>query len=337
VIADLIVELTGAEAALAVNNTASAVLLAVNTLASGRTVVVSSNDLSGTAAGASLGELLSSSGARVRSVGARDEDGIEPYGLALDGDTALVVRVHHTDAITPESGTHAARELARTAHAKGVHVLEIMPGASLIDLSLYGLAGESMVPTRLALGADLVAFGGDTTVGGPQAGIVAGSSSLIQQMSRNPLHHALRCGKLAIAALEGTLRLYREAADVVHEIPALRTLTRPLAEIEDTARRALPALASALGVGFRVVLRDSMSRVSSESGTTGELPTKALAIEHDYMGAHRIAGRFRQARPPIIGRVEDDFFLLDARTVFDPLDLVPNWTDELEEPARYPL
>jgi L-seryl-tRNA(Ser) seleniumtransferase len=266
-----------------------------------------------------------------------DEDGAAGHATTVDEGAALVLLVQAAAAASGDSLSSGAGGLARLARARGVPVLEVLAGGSLVNLSRYGLPGEAVVGDRLALGVDLVVFSGDTTVGGPQAGLVAGNAGLVQRMARNPLHHALRCGKLTIAGLEGTLRLYREAADVVHEIPALRTITRPLAEIEDTARRALPALTSALGVGFRVVIRDSMSRVSSESGSFGELPTKALAIEHDYMGAHRIAGRFRQARPPIVGRVENDWFLLDARAVFDPLDLVPNWTDELEEPARYPL
>jgi L-seryl-tRNA(Ser) seleniumtransferase len=186
-----------------------------------------------------------------------------------------------------------------------------------------------VVAERIALGADIVIFSGDKVVGGPQAGLVAGSAALVNQISRNPLHRAVRCGKLTIAALEATLRLYRESACVAEEIPALRALTRTLAEIEATARRALPALASALGPGFRLSVQHATSQVGSGALRSHEIPTKVIVVEHDFMGAHRIAGRFRQARPPIIGRVKDDWFLLDARTIVDPLDLVPNWTDEL--------
>jgi L-seryl-tRNA(Ser) seleniumtransferase len=109
--------------------------------------------------------------------------------------------------------------------------------------------------------------------------------------------------------------------------------TRPLADIDNGALRALPALAAALGAGFRVSVQDSTSQIGSGALPTEEIPTKVIAIEHDFMGPHRIAGRFRQARPPIIGRVADDKFLLDARTIFDPLELVPNWTDELDGPV----
>jgi L-seryl-tRNA(Ser) seleniumtransferase len=151
-------------------------------------------------------------------------------------------------------------------------------------------------------------------------------------MAANPLHRAVRCGKLTIAALEATLRLYRESACLNQAIPTLKMFTRPLAEIENIAKRALPSLAAALGAGFRVSVQDSTSQIGSGALPTEEIPTKVIAIEHDFMGPHRIAGRFRQARPPIIGRVAADKFLLDARTIFDPLDLVPNWSDELEAP-----
>jgi L-seryl-tRNA(Ser) seleniumtransferase len=177
---------------------------------------------------------------------------------------------------------------------------------------------------------DVVTFSGDKIVGGPEAGLVVGRSHSVDQLSRNPLHRAVRCDKLTIAALEITLRMYRESAYVIHDMPALRVLTRPLADIEDTARRALPALASALGVGFRVSVQDSLSKATSDGLHDDLIPTKVIVIEHDYLGATRIASRFRQARPPIIGTIKDDWFVLDARAVFDPLDLVPNWGDELD-------
>jgi L-seryl-tRNA(Ser) seleniumtransferase len=210
--------------------------------------------------------------------------------------------------------------------------MEDLGSGALVDLSRYNLPKEPVVAERIALGADIVTFSGDKLLGGPQAGLVVGRTALVKQMAANPLHRALRCGKLTVAALEATLRLYRESACIAHAIPTLRLFTRPLSDIENIAQRALPALASALGTGFRVSVQDSTSQIGSGALPTEEIPTKVIAIEHDFMGPHRIAGRFRQARPPIIGRIADDKFLLDARTIFDPLDLVPNWSGELEGP-----
>jgi L-seryl-tRNA(Ser) seleniumtransferase len=181
------------------------------------------------------------------------------------------------------------------------------------------------VAERIALGADLVTFSGDKLLGGPQAGLVAGKAAWVTQLAKNPLHRALRCGKLTIAALEATLRLYRESASIADDIPALRAFTRPIAEIEDTARRAVPAITSALGPGFRLSVDEGTSQIGSGALPTDEIPTRVIVIEHDELEAHHIAARFREAQPPILGRVKDGRFLLDARTIFDPLELVPNW------------
>jgi L-seryl-tRNA(Ser) seleniumtransferase len=228
---------------------------------------------------------------------------------------------------------HAGEDLpslAALGKQRGIPVMEDLGSAALVDLRRHGVTQTPVVAERIALGADLVSFSADKVVGGPQAGLVVGRSVPLDQMKRNPLHRALQCSKLTIAALESTLRLYRESAYVIHDLPTLKVLSRPVAEIEDTARRALPALASALGTGFRVSVQDSISRTTDSGLHEDAIPTKIIVIEHDYLGATRIASRFRQARPPIIGTIKEDWFVLDARTVFDPLDLVPNWGDELD-------
>jgi L-seryl-tRNA(Ser) seleniumtransferase len=321
-IADLLMDLTGAEAATVVNNNAAGVLLVLNTLASGKEVIVprgASVELGGPIR---MLDLMARSGALVREVGG--ERGADPadYERAMTDRTALVVRLH--------AGAGLA-DLAAIGRRRGIPVMEDLGTAALVDLSRHGLPRVPLVAERIRQGADVVTFSGDKVVGGPQAGFVVGRSAWVDPLSRNPLHRAMRCGKLTIAALELTLRMYRESAYVIHDMPVLRVLTRPLAEIEDTARRALPALASALGAGFRVSVQDSVSKTTSDGGVhDDEIPTKIIVIEHDYLGATRIASRFRQARPPIIGTIKDDWFALDARAVFDPLDLVPNWGDELD-------
>jgi L-seryl-tRNA(Ser) seleniumtransferase len=202
-----------------------------------------------------------------------------------------------------------------------------MSGA-FVDLSRYALPKEPVVEERVALGSDVVIFSGSAVVGGPEAGLVVGTARWTGAIGKHGLHRLLQCDKLTIAALEATLRLYRESACIAQEIPTLRAWTRPLREIEDTASRVLPALVSALGPGFQVSVQDDLSRMT-EDAWSSTIPTKVIVVEHDFLGGHRIAGRFRQTRPPIVGRVEDDRFILDARAIFDPLDLVPNWTDEL--------
>lgn len=325
-IEDLLKDLTGAEAATVVNNNAAAVLLVLNTLASGKEVIVSRGEMIEIGGTFGLPGIMARSGASLKEVGTSSSTHPDDYEGAISERTGLLLKLHASD---DRSAGPGLPDLVAIGRARGIPVMEDLGSGALIDLSGYGLPKEPVVAERIALGADIVTFSGDKMMGGPQAGLVAGRAALVNHISRNPVHRAVRCGKLTIAALEATLRLYRESAYVVQEIPALRVITRTLVDIEETARRALPALASALGPGFRLSLQDATSQIGSCARAAGDIPTKVIVVEHDFMGAHRIAGRFRQARPPIIGRVKDDWFVLDARAIFDPLDLVPNWTDEL--------
>jgi L-seryl-tRNA(Ser) seleniumtransferase len=329
----LLMDLSGAEAATAVNNNAAAVLLALNTLAFGKEVIVSRGELIEIGGAFRIPDIMARSGAVLKEVGTTNRTHVADYEHAITDRTALLLKVHTSNyrvvGFVAEVGL---ADLVVIGRQRGIPVMEDLGSGALVDLSRYNLPKEPVVAERIALGADLVTFSGDKLLGGPQAGLVVGRTALVKQMAANPLHRALRCGKLTVAALEATLRLYRESACIAHAIPTLRLFTRPLSDIENIAQRALPALASALGTGFRVSVQDSTSQIGSGALPTEEIPTKVIAIEHDFMGPHRIAGRFRQARPPIIGRIADDKFLLDARTIFDPLDLVPNWSGELEGP-----
>jgi L-seryl-tRNA(Ser) seleniumtransferase len=324
----LLMDLTGAEAATVVNSSAAAVLLALHTLAAGKDVIVSSGDLSAAGDALALPEIIAASGARLQIVGTADRVTASDYEDATTARTGLLLKVLASGPAPAGDSAVDLAGLVGIGHAHGILVIEYLPNGALIDLSRYGLPKEPVVAERLALGADIVIFSGDAITGGPQAGLVVGVAACAGALSHSGLQRALQCGKLTIAALEATLRLYRESACIAEDIPTLRAWTRPLKDIEETATRALPALISALGPGFQVSVQDETSRIGT-GGQSSEIPTKVIVVEHDFLGGHRIAGRFRQTRPPIIGRVEDDRFILDARTIFDPLDMVPNWTDEL--------
>jgi L-seryl-tRNA(Ser) seleniumtransferase len=325
----LLMDLTGAEAATVVNNSAAAVLLALNTLAAGKDAIISNDDLVAGGDVLNLREVCAASGASLRVVGTAGRVGLRDYEDALTERSGLLLKIHAGRSRPRNEGREVdLAALVAIGRARAIPTIECLVNGALIDLSRYGLPKEPVVGERLSLGADVVIFSGDALVGGPQAGLMVGSAGYAGAIGHNRLHRALQCGKLTIAALEATLRLYRESACIAQEIPTLRAWTRPLHEIEDTAERALPALISALGPGFQVSVHDAMSPMGS-GDQWSEIPTKVIVVEHDFLGGHRIAGRFRQTRPPIIGRVEDDRFILDARTIFDPLDMVPNWTDEL--------
>ncbi|OFW01235.1 MAG: L-seryl-tRNA(Sec) selenium transferase [Acidobacteria bacterium RIFCSPLOWO2_02_FULL_68_18] len=333
-IEDLLMDLTGAEAATVVNNNAAAVLLVLNTLASGKEVIVSRGELIEIGGAFRIPEIMARSGAILKEVGTTNRTHPADYENAITERTALLLKVHTSNyRIVGFVAEVGLPDLVAIGRAHGLPVVEDLGSGALVDLSRHQLPKEPVVAERVALGPDLVTFSGDKVLGGPQAGLIVGKADRVRAIAANPLHRAVRCDKLTIAALEATLRLYRESACIVQDIPVLNAITRPLAEIQETAERALPALRSALGPGFRVSVQDSTSQIGSGALPTEEVPTKVIAIEHDFLGAHRIAGRFRQARPPIIGRVSDDWFLLDVRLIIDPLDLVPNWADELDGPA----
>jgi L-seryl-tRNA(Ser) seleniumtransferase len=322
----LLQELTGAEAATVVNNNAAAVLLALNTLAEGREVIVSRGELIEIGGAFRIPEIMAKSGAVLKEVGTTNRTHPDDYLQAISDRTALLLKVHTSNyRIVGFSAEVSLPELVEIGRARGVPVMEDLGSGALADLSQYGLPKEPLVSERVALGADLVTFSGDKVLGGPQAGLIVGKTQFLAKIARNPLHRALRCGKLTIAALEATLRVYQQSVQVTEDIPTLKAFARPIKDIESTGVRVVPLLREALGGAFRVALEDSTSQIGSGALPTEEILTKVIAIQHDTMSADRIAEEFRRARPPIIGRIKDGRFLLDLRTVFDPEDVVPRW------------
>jgi L-seryl-tRNA(Ser) seleniumtransferase len=203
----------------------------------------------------------------------------------------------------------------------GVPLVEDLGSGALVDLASLGLPPEPVVAERIAAGADLVTFSGDKLLGGPQAGIIVGRRDLVARCAANPLRRALRPDKLTLGALGATLRLYRESPDVARALPVLRALTRPLDELERVGEAAAVRLRRRLGPGHRVSVVASECEVGSGAVPAVPLPSRALAIEHDTLSADALAGRFRAATPPVIGRIHDGRFLLDLRIVFDPAEL----------------
>jgi L-seryl-tRNA(Ser) seleniumtransferase len=322
----LLVELSGAEAATVVNNNAAAVLMALNTLAMGREVVVSRGELIEIGGSFRIPEIMAKSGAILKEVGSTNRTHPEDYEKAINKKSALLLKVHTSNyKIVGFSAEVQLAELVAIGKKHKIPVMEDLGSGALIDLSQYGLPKEPVVADRVELGADVVTFSGDKILGGPQAGLVVGKKKWVEQMNKNPLKRALRCGKLTLAALEATLRLYQQSDRIAEEIPTLRAFTRPLNEIEEMGGRALSLIQKTLGTEFRVSLEDSSSEIGSGALPTEEIPTKVLAIRHPKLQADKIAQMFRAADPPILGRIKDNRFLLDLRTIFDPNELVPNF------------
>ncbi|HYA28789.1 MAG TPA: L-seryl-tRNA(Sec) selenium transferase [Acidobacteriota bacterium] len=325
----LLVELTGAEAATVVNNNAAAVLLALNSLAQGREVIVSRGELIEIGGAFRIPEIMAKSGAILREVGATNRTHPSDYENAIHDNTALLLKVHTSNyKVVGFTAEVSLEQLVAIGKQHKLPVMEDLGSGALIDLSKYGLPKEPLVAERIHAGADVVTFSGDKILGGPQAGLMVGRKELIGMMNKNHLQRALRCGKLTLAALEATLRRYRQSPNIVNEIPTLRAFTRPMDEVRAIGEDLLPKLETTLGKVFRLSLRESTSQIGSGALPTEELPTLVITIEHANLSATAIAKRFRQANPPIIGRIEDDRFLLDLRTIFDANDLMPNFGAE---------
>jgi len=314
--------LTGAEAALVVNNNAAAVLLGVTALAAGREVVVSRGELVEIGGSFRMPDVMAGSAAVLREVGTTNRTHASDYRCAIGPATALLLKVHTSNyRILGFTASVDLAELVAIGREAGVPVMDDLGSGALVDLAALGLPDEPLVRRRVETGADLVTFSGDKLLGGPQAGVIVGRRSLVDRLARHPLCRALRPDKLTIAALGATLRLYREAPDLTAVIPVLRWLTRPLAEMEAVGRIVAPRLAAALGDEYRVEIVASEAEVGSGAAPARPIPSRALAVTHASLGPDEIAARFRGANPPVLGRIHEGRFLLDLRAVERPEDL----------------
>jgi L-seryl-tRNA(Ser) seleniumtransferase len=322
----LLIELTGAEAATVVNNNAAAVLLGLNTLADGKEVVVSRGELIEIGGSFRIPEIMAKSGAILREIGSTNRTHPEDYEKAINDKTALLLKVHTSNyKVVGFTSEVTLEQLVAIGKKRAIPVMEDLGSGALLDLSRYGLPKEPLVSERILAGADVLTFSGDKILGGPQAGLMVGKKSFISRMNKNHLQRALRCGKVTLAALEATLRLYRQSPDITQVIPTLKAFTRSLDDIRMVGEQALPKLQAALGSGFRIGLEDSTAQIGSGALPTEELTTVAITVEHQTLSANAIAQRFRAASPPIIGRIRDDRFLLDLRTIFEPQDIIPTF------------
>ena len=325
----LLVELTGAEAATVVNNNAAAVLLGLNSIAQGKEVIVSRGELIEIGGAFRIPEIMAKSGAILREVGATNRTHPADYENAINENTALLLKVHTSNyKVVGFTAEVTLEQLVAIGKKNNLPVMEDLGSGALIDLSKYGLPKEPIVAERIQAGADIVTFSGDKILGGPQAGLMVGKKDLIGRMSKNHLQRALRCGKLTLAALEATLRRYRQSPNIVEEIPTLRAFTRSVDEVRAMGQSLIPKLGTTLGKDFHLSLQDSTSQIGSGAMPTEELPTVVITVENAKLSANAIAKRFRQANPPIIGRIKDDKFLVDLRTIFNAEDLVPKFHSE---------
>lgn len=311
----LLCELTSAPAAMAVNNNAAAILLALATLARGGEIVVSRGELVEIGDSFRVPDIMEQSGGRLVEVGATNKTHLRDYEAAIGTDTAVLLKVHTSNyRIVGFSGDVTLAQLCALGKQRGLPVVYDLGSGALLPESAYPFAGEPTVPQALLDGADVVTFSGDKLLGGPQAGILLGSAACISRMKRNPLARALRLDKLSLAALEATLRLYREPQRALRQIPALRMLTADVAELLQKAqslRNQIEAHGARCGLE---VLTQSMQAGGGAVPAQG-LPSAAVAVLPQGCSVGALEHALRLAQTPVIARIAQGRLLLDVSTI----------------------
>ena len=328
-IESLICEITGAEAATVVNNNAAAVMLTIAALARGREVVVSRGELVEIGGAFRLPDVMAMAGASMVEVGTTNRTHLSDYEHAIGERTALVMKVHTSNYLVQGfTASVGERDLAQMCHAKGVPVASDLGSGSLVDLSAYGLPHEPTPREALAAGCDVVTFSGDKLLGGPQAGLIVGTRECVARIRKFPMKRALRMSKLPLVALEATLQLYLQPELLGAELPTLRLLIRPHAEIASLARSLAPELAAALAPRYTVHVCELQSQIGSGSLPVDRLPSAGVSIAPHIDGRKGVgtaldalASALRRLERPVIGRVAEDQLVLDFRCLESPGEL----------------
>ncbi len=315
---DLICELTGAEAALVVNNNAAAVLLVLDSLAKGNEVIVSRGQLVEIGGSFRIPDVMAKSGADLVEVGATNRTHTHDYENAITEKTSMLLRVHCSNfRIIGFTSEVSAEELSCLGRKHGLVTMEDLGSGSLLDLSGYGLMKEPTVQEVVKAGIDVVTFSGDKLLGGPQAGIIVGSKEIVGKVKKNPLNRALRIDKFTLASLEMILRYYYDSGSALKNIPTLAMLTEQSDVIRKRAQRIVRRIRTHISPYCNCEIVETVSRVGGGAMPDCNLESWAIALRPEKVTISRLEKGFRQLSLPIIGRVEDEKFLLDARTIQD--------------------
>ncbi|MFH0994978.1 MAG: L-seryl-tRNA(Sec) selenium transferase [Pseudomonadota bacterium] len=315
---DILCEITGAEAAMAVNNNAAAVLLCLDTLAKGKEVVVSRGELVEIGGSFRIPDVMARTGAILKEVGTTNRTHLKDYAQAIQESTGLLMKVHTSNyRVTGFTASVSLSDLVSLGKARGIAVMEDLGSGTLVDFSRYGMQKEPTVQESVASGADVITFSGDKLLGGPQAGIILGTKAILDRIKQNPLTRALRIDKLTLAALESTLRLYRDPEKAGRAIPTLRMLTLPMHEIQHRADR-LSALLTDIGdLRLSLTQHALSSRAGGGSLPLLDIPTVCVGIRVAGISTNALESFLRHHAPAVIGRIETDVFLMDVRTLQD--------------------
>lgn len=317
-IEEVLCEISGAEAAMAVNNNAGAVLLCLETIAKGKKVIVSRGELIEIGGSFRIPDIMAKSGGILKEVGTTNRTHITDYKNAIDDNTGLLLKVHTSNyRVVGFSTAVTLKELVALGMTHHVPVMEDLGSGTFIDFSRYGMIKEPTIQESVATGVDVVTFSGDKLLGGPQAGIILGKADVLQPLKKNPLTRALRIDKLTLAALESTLSAYRDETRAIETIPTLKMLTMSLEAIEIKAAALCHLLEDLKDPRLSIQLIGLSSRAGGGALPLLELPTKCIAVKIKDISANAIEKFMRKNSTPIIGRIEEDRFIIDPRTIQD--------------------
>jgi L-seryl-tRNA(Ser) seleniumtransferase len=292
------------------------VLLALETLACGRKVIVSRGELVEIGGAFRIPDVMARSGSVLVEVGTTNRTHFDDYQGAIDGDTALLLKVHKSNySVMGFTAEVPLADLVALGKETGLQVMEDLGSGVFIDLSRYGLIREPTVQDSVTAGADVVTFSGDKLLGGPQAGLIVGKRPVLDAIKKNPITRALRIDKMTLAALEATLRLYRDPEKAVATLPTLKALTMAYEELCQRAEELAEGLAGLNDDRLTVECLDLSSRVGGGSLPLQELPSRCVGVRVSGFSANEIEAEMRASCPPVIGRIEEDRFIMDPRTL----------------------
>ena len=314
-------EMTGAEAATIVNNNAAAVMLVLNTFALGKEVPTSRGELIEIGGSFRMPDIMAQSGCTLVEVGTTNRTHLKDYAGAIGPDTGMIMKVHTSNYVVEGFTAEVPEpELAKLCRDNNIPFAIDLGSGTLTELEKFGLPHEPTPMEAMKHGADVVTFSGDKLLGGPQAGIIVGTKDDIARIKKNPMKRALRCDKMTIAALSAVLRLYADPDRLIERVPTLRALARPVDDIRQAASRIGPAIAGAVEEFAAVSDTDCESQIGSGALPTRRIPSAGLAVtptDNSGTALNALAESFRALPVPVIGRIQDDAFVLDLRCLED--------------------
>ena len=313
---DILTDLTGAEAAIVVNNNAAAVVLAVSALAKGQEAIIARGQLVEIGGSFRIPEVMEQGGAELRGVGTTNRVHLRDYEEAINEQTGMILKVHTSNyRVVGFSKEVELTDLVDLGADYDLPVVEDLGSGILLDLRDEGLSYEQTVQDSVSAGADVVTFSGDKLLGGPQAGIIVGKEEYIEKMKSHPLNRALRVDKFTLGALEATLQHYRDLEEAKDEIPTLEMITRSLSQLKEEAEELAAKIKEAISDSLKLEMKKDSSRVGGGAYPEEGLPTYVLALSSDDLTAEELAKELRLYDPPIFTRISDEQVLLDLRTL----------------------